>query len=78
MWENIPLWGNMFLFRCFNNLFGISQMSLKIDMMVKHLKESNKNWKILTKSMIRTYLKDKFKCSTYMAQKAVEKLHKDE
>ena len=53
-------------------------MSLKIDMMVEHLKESNKNWKILTKSMIRTYLKDKFKCSTYMAQKAVEKLHKDE
>ena len=53
-------------------------MSLKIDMMVEHLKESNKNWKILTKSMIISYLKDKFKCSTYMAQKAVEKLHKNE
>lgn len=46
--------------------------------MVKHLKESNKNWKILTKSMIRTYLKGKFKCSTYMANQAIEKLYEDE
>jgi len=53
-------------------------MSLKIDMMVKHLKDSNKNWKIMTKSMIRCYLKDKFKCSAYMANQAIEKLYKDE
>lgn len=53
-------------------------MSLKIDMMVKHLKDSNNNWKIMTKSMIRCYLKDKFKCSIYMANQAIEKLYEDE
>jgi hypothetical protein len=53
-------------------------MSLKIDMMVNHLKESNKNWNIMTNSMIISYLKDKFKCSPYMARKAVEKLFNNE
>jgi hypothetical protein len=49
-------------------------MSIKIDMMVKHVKENNKDYKLFTKSMIRCYLKDKFKCSAYMANKAAEKL----
>lgn len=78
MWENIPLWDNMFLLRCFSNPFSVSKVSLKINMMVKHLKESNKNWKIMTKSMIRCYLKSKFKCSIYMANQAIEKLYEDE
>jgi hypothetical protein len=57
-------------------------MSLKIDMMVNHLRdhlrENNKNWKIMTKGMIISYLKDKFKCSPYMARKVVEKLFNNE
>ena len=53
-------------------------MSLKIDMMVEHLKATNKDWKLMPKRFVMLYLRSEFKCSTYMAQKAVEKLHKDE
>ena len=53
-------------------------MSLKIDMMVEHLKATNKDWKLMPKRFVMLYLKSEFKCSTYMAQKAVEKLQKDE
>lgn len=55
-----------------------NKMSLKVDMMVDHLKSSGKNWKMLTKDMMVDYLKEKFKCSRYMAKKAVEKFYKDE
>ena len=53
-------------------------MSIKIDMMVKHVKENNKDYKLFTKSMIRCYLKDKFKCSAYMAKQVIKKLFEDE
>lgn len=53
-------------------------MSLKIDMMVEHVKATNKDWQIMPKGFIRFFLRDKFKCSPYMARKAVEKLFEDE
>lgn len=53
-------------------------MSLKIDMMVEHVKATNKDWQIMPKGFIRFFLRDKFKCSHYMARKAVEKLFEDE
>jgi hypothetical protein len=46
--------------------------------MVEHVRAANKNWKIMSKRMIIIYLKGKFKCSTYMANQAVEKLYEDE
>jgi len=48
-------------------------MSLKINMMVKHLVENNKNYDIIKRSVIKNYLKEKFKCSDYMANKAIKK-----
>jgi len=57
--------------------FQIKSMSIKIDMMVKHVKENNKDYKLFTKSMIRCYLKDKFKCSTYMANQVIKKISEE-
>jgi hypothetical protein len=53
-------------------------MSLKIEMMVDHVKATNKDWKLMPKGFIRFYLRDKFKCSKYMARKAVQKLYDHE
>jgi hypothetical protein len=62
------------------SIFGIIKnikMSLKLDMMVEYVKDNNRDWQIMPKKMIIKHLKLNFKCSTYMAQQAVEKLFKD-
>ena len=53
-------------------------MSLKIDMMVNHLRENNKDYKIMSKKTLIAYTRDMFRCSPYMARKAVEKLFNNE
>lgn len=53
-------------------------MSLKIDMMVNYVKDNNRDWKIMPKKLIINHLRLKFKCSTYMAKMAIEKLYEDE
>lgn len=53
-------------------------MSLKIEMMVDYVKDNNRDWKIMPKKLIINHLKLKFKCSQYMARKAVEKLFENE
>ncbi len=49
-------------------------MSIKIEMMIDHVKEKNKDYKMISKKTITAYLKSKFKCSNYMARVAVDKL----
>lgn len=49
-------------------------MGLKIDMMVEHIKNHKKDWPEIPKEVLRFYLKDKFKCSSYMANEAIKKL----
>lgn len=55
-----------------------SKTNLKMDMMVNHLKENNKDYKIISKKTLTAYTKDFFKCSPYMAKKAVEILLNNE
>jgi len=49
-------------------------MSLKVDLMVADIKENNKQYILMTKSMLRSYLMNKYKCSVYMANQAIKKL----
>ena len=49
-------------------------MSIKIEMMIDHDKEKNKNYRMISKKTITAYLRGKFKCSSYMARVAVDKL----
>jgi hypothetical protein len=49
-------------------------MSIKIEMMIDHVKEKNKDYKMISKKTITAYLRNKFKCSHYMAKVAVDKL----
>ena len=53
-------------------------MSIKIEMMTSHVKEKNKDYKMISKKTIKAYLRNTFKCSPYMARVAVEKLFDDE
>jgi hypothetical protein len=53
-------------------------MSLKIDMMVNHLRENNKDYKIMSKKTLIAYTRDMFRCSPYMAKRAVEILLNNE
>jgi len=49
-------------------------MSIKIEMMIDHVKEKNKDYKMISKKTITAYLRSKFKCSHYMARVAVDRL----
>ena len=49
-------------------------MSIKIEMMIDHVKEKNKDYRMISKKTITAYLRGKFKCSSYMARVAVDKL----
>jgi hypothetical protein len=51
-----------------------TKMSIKIEMMIDHVKEKNKDYKMISKKTITAYLRNKFKCSPYMARVAVDKL----
>lgn len=53
-------------------------MSIKINAMVDDVKVNNKNYKIMPKRLIKKYLKKRFTCTDYMANKAVTKLFEDE
>jgi hypothetical protein len=57
-----------------NGKINKNKMSIKIEMMIDHVKEKNKDYKIISKKTITAYLKSKFKCSNYMAKVAVDKL----
>jgi hypothetical protein len=46
--------------------------------MVADIKENNKHYILMTKSMVRCYLIRKYKCSAYMANQAIKKLYKEE
>jgi hypothetical protein len=52
-------------------------MSLKIDLMVADIQENNKQYILMTKSMVRSYLMHKYRCSAYMANQAVKVLFPD-
>jgi hypothetical protein len=45
--------------------------------MVADIKENNKQYILMTKSMVRCYLIRKYKCSAYMANQAVKVLFPD-
>jgi hypothetical protein len=47
-------------------------MSIKIEMMVKDIKDNNKDYKKMHKNTIKSYLKIRYKCSAYLAKKVVE------
>ena len=51
-----------------------TKMSIKIEMMIDHIKEKNKDYKMISKKTITAYLRSTFKCSHYMARVAVDKL----
>lgn len=55
-----------------------NSMSLRIDMMVNHLRENNKDYKIMNKKTLIAYTRDIFRCSPYMAKRAVEILLNNE
>jgi hypothetical protein len=54
------------------------KMSIKIEMMIDHVKEKNKDYRMISKKTITAYLRNKFKCSPYMARVAVDKLFDDD
>ena len=53
-------------------------MSLKVNMMVDHIVKHNKNYDLIYPIVMKQYLKDKFKCSDYMANKVIKKLKKSD
>ena len=57
-----------------NGKINQTKMSIKIEMMIDHVKEKNKDYKMISKKTITAYLRNKFKCSPYMARVAVDKL----
>jgi hypothetical protein len=57
-----------------NGKINKNKMSIKIEMMIDHVKEKNKDYKMISKKTITAYLRNKFKCSHYMARVAVDKL----
>jgi hypothetical protein len=54
-----------------------NKMSIKIEMMIDHVKEKNKDYKMISKKTITAYLRGKFKCSSYMARVAVDRLFEE-
>lgn len=42
--------------------------------MINHIKEKNKDYKMISKKTITAYLRNKFKCSPYMAKVVIDKL----
>jgi hypothetical protein len=46
--------------------------------MVADVQENNKQYVLMTKSLIKKYLMTKYKCSAYMANEAIKKLFKEE
>ena len=55
-----------------------TKMSIKIEMMIDHVKEKNKDYKMISKKTITAYLRNKFKCSPYMAKVVIDKLFDDD
>lgn len=53
-------------------------MSIKVDLMVADVQENNKQYVLMTKSLIKKYLMTKYNCSPYMANQAIKKLYKEE
>lgn len=53
-------------------------MSIKVEMMINHVKEKNKDYKMISKKTITAYLRNKFKCSPYMAKVVIDKLFDDD
>jgi hypothetical protein len=60
-----------------NGKINQNKMSIKIEMMIDHVKEKNKDYKMISKKTITAYLRNKFKCSPYMARVAVDKLFEE-
>ena len=53
-------------------------MSLKVNMMVEHIIKNNKNYDMINYTVMKQYLKDKFKCSDYMAHRVIKKLKRSD
>lgn len=51
------------------------KMSLKIKTIVEAVIKDNKDYKIFSDMMLRSYIKTKYKCSTYLANKVIKELH---
>ena len=49
-------------------------MSIKVEMMVDHIKNNNKHYVLMSKKTLKAYLRNRFKCSPYMANTAIDKL----
>lgn len=46
--------------------------------MVDNIKNNNNNYNLLSKKELKDYIRKKYKCSSYMAHTAIEKLIKSE
>jgi hypothetical protein len=49
-------------------------MSIKINLMVDHIKNNKSNYNLLSKKNLKDYIIKKYKCSSYMAETTIEKL----
>ena len=50
-------------------------MSLKIKTIATAVIKDNKDYKIFSDMMLRSYIKTQYKCSNYLANKVIKELH---
>ena len=50
-------------------------MTLKIKTIASAVIKDNKDYKIFSDMMLRSYIKTQYKCSTYLANKVIKELH---
>lgn len=51
------------------------RMTLKIKTIASAVIKDNKDYKIFSDMMLRSYIKTQYKCSTYLANKVIKELH---
>jgi hypothetical protein len=49
-------------------------MGLKIDIIVTAIKAENKDYKLFNKKILRAYIRQKYKCSSYLANMVIKSL----
>jgi hypothetical protein len=50
-------------------------MSLKIQIIVNDIIDNNKDYKIIPSDIIKSYIKQKFKCSSYQANQVIKMIN---
>lgn len=51
------------------------RMSLKVKMILEELIKENRDYGIFSDRIIRSYIKAKYRCSTYLANQVIKALH---